>query len=79
MSGFIGLATTLLAFKVAKQQFEFMPYFVISLIFSHSFSIIATILIRKIIFRIDNFQEESYKLLCERNELLNPPNPPKFE
>jgi Domain of unknown function (DUF4328) len=76
--GLIGIATAILAFQIITNP-EYWQYFVISLSFSHSFNIIASVLIIKIIQLIDNSQETSYKLLGERNNFFMPPPPPTFE
>lgn len=77
LSGFIGILTAYLSFKIIKQP-EFMQYFLISIIFSHSFNVIAALVVRGIVLTIDNDQEESYRLFCEKRNILNPPEPPNF-
>jgi hypothetical protein len=78
LSGFIGILNVFLFFQIAKKP-EIITYLIITLIFSHSFQIIAALLIRSVILTINNAQEESYKLYCESNSLLKPPQPPTFE
>jgi Domain of unknown function (DUF4328) len=77
ISGTIGMITAYLSFRLLK-DISLMPYYIVSMIFSHSFSIMAALLVRKIVLSINSLQEESYRLAEEKRDLLHPPPPPLF-
>jgi hypothetical protein len=78
VSGIMGMVTAFLALDVVSKP-ENMPSLINSMCFSHSFSIVAALLARKIVLSIENSQEESYKLFCEKHNSLAPPEPPQFD